>query len=93
MVERDAGHLVNIGSVRGRLTLPGGEIYCASKFAVSAITEGLRVDLFGKKIRVPNIEPGMVKTEFSRARLGTKQQRTPYKTDSCRSSPKTWPKP
>ena len=74
MVERNAGHIVNIGSVGGRWTLPGGVVYCATKFAVRAITDGLRMDLFGKKIRVTNIEPGMVKTEFSLARLGDKEK-------------------
>lgn len=70
MVERNSGHIVNIGSVAGRWTLPGSVVYCATKFGVRAITEGLRMDLIGKKIRVTNIEPGMVKTEFSLARLG-----------------------
>ena len=70
MVKRNAGHIVNIGSVGGRWTLPGGVVYCATKFAVRAITDGLRMDLLGKKIRVTNIEPGIVKTEFSLARLG-----------------------
>jgi len=70
MVKRDAGHVVNIGSVGGRWTLPGSVVYCATKFAVRAITDGLRMDLMGKKIRVTNIEPGAVKTEFFLARLG-----------------------
>ncbi len=70
MVKRDAGHVVNIGSVAGRWTLPGVVVYCATKFAVRAITDGLRMDLMGKKIRVTNIEPGMVKTEFSLVRVG-----------------------
>lgn len=70
MVARNAGHLVNIGSVGGRWTLSGGVVYCATKFAVRAITDGLRMDLMGKKIRVTNIEPGMVKTEFAKMRLG-----------------------
>jgi NADP-dependent 3-hydroxy acid dehydrogenase YdfG len=70
MVKRNAGHVVNIGSVGGRWTLPGVVVYCATKFAVRAITDGLRMDLIGKKIRVTNIEPGMVKTEFSLVRAG-----------------------
>ena len=70
MVKRNAGHVVNIGSVGGRWTLPGSVVYCATKFAVRAITDGLRMDLMGKKIRVTNIEPGMVKTEFSLVRVG-----------------------
>jgi len=63
------GHIVNIGSVAGRWIYPGGAVYCASKFAVRALTEGLRMDLLGKNIRVTNIEPGMVHTEFSRVRF------------------------
>jgi len=70
MVKRNEGHIVNIGSVGGRWILPGSVVYCATKFAVRAITDGLRMDLMGKKIRVTNIEPGMVKTEFSLVRLG-----------------------
>jgi hypothetical protein len=68
MVRRNAGHIVNIGSVAGRWTLPGAAVYCATKFAVRAITDGLRMDLMGKKIRVTTIEPGLVKTEFSLVR-------------------------
>jgi NADP-dependent 3-hydroxy acid dehydrogenase YdfG len=70
MVQRHSGHIVNIGSVAGRWIYPGGAVYCASKFAVRALTEGLRMDLIGKNIRVTNIEPGMVNTEFSLVRLG-----------------------
>jgi hypothetical protein len=70
MVKRNEGHVVNIGSVAGRWTLPGFAVYCATKFAVRAITDGLRMDLMGKKIRVTNIEPGMVKTEFFLVRTG-----------------------
>ncbi|MGC9976356.1 MAG: SDR family NAD(P)-dependent oxidoreductase, partial [Syntrophales bacterium] len=69
MVKRNEGHIVNIGSVGGRWILPGSVVYCATKFAVRAITDGLRMDLMGKKIRVTNIEPGMVKTEFFFVRL------------------------
>lgn len=69
MVERNAGHIVNIGSVAGRWTLPGSVVYCATKFAVRAVTEALRMELLGKKIRVTNIEPGIVETEFSITRV------------------------
>jgi NADP-dependent 3-hydroxy acid dehydrogenase YdfG len=62
--------IVNIGSVAGRWVYPGGAVYCASKFAVRAFTEGLRQDLLGSGIRVCNIEPGMVQTDFSLVRLG-----------------------
>lgn len=64
------GHIVNIGSVAGRWLYPGGAVYCATKFAVRAISEGLRMDLIGTPIRVTNVEPGMVETEFSFVRTG-----------------------
>lgn len=72
MVQRNAGHIVNIGSVSGRWVYPGGAVYCATKHAVRAFSEGLRMDLLGTQIRVTNIEPGMVQTEFSQVRLGSK---------------------
>lgn len=65
------GDIVNIGSVAGRWVYPGGAVYCATKHAVRAFSEGLRMDLHGKNIRVINIEPGMVETEFSEVRLGS----------------------
>lgn len=68
------GHIVNLGSVAGRLVYEGGAVYCASKFAVRAFSEGLRMDLKGTGVRVTNIEPGMVNTEFSTVRLGSKQK-------------------
>ncbi len=69
MIANKRGHVVNLGSVAGRWVYPGGAVYCASKFAVRAITEGLRMDLAGTPIRVTNIEPGMVETEFSEVRF------------------------
>lgn len=69
MVKNRSGHIVNLGSVAGRLVYPGGAVYCATKFAVRAISEGLRMDLAGTNIRVTNIEPGMVSTEFSLVRF------------------------
>lgn len=74
MVKKNSGHIVNIGSVAGRWTYPGGGVYCATKFAVRALSEGLRMDLLGSAIRVTNIEPGMVHTEFSKVRLGDDTQ-------------------
>ena len=69
MVKKNSGHIVNLGSVAGRWVYPGGAVYCASKHAVLALSEGLRMDLKGTAIRVTNIEPGMVETEFSMARF------------------------
>ncbi len=63
------GHIVNLGSVAGRWTYPGGGVYCATKFAVRALSEGLRLDLQGTGVRVTNVEPGMVETEFSIVRF------------------------
>lgn len=74
MLKRKFGHIVNVGSVAGRWVYPGGAVYCATKFAVRAISEGLRMDLMGTPIRVTNIEPGMVETEFSEVRLGDKER-------------------
>ncbi|HAZ14643.1 MAG: NAD(P)-dependent oxidoreductase [Bdellovibrionales bacterium GWA2_49_15] len=69
MVKTNNGHIVNIGSAAGRWTYGGGSVYCATKFAVRAISEALRVDLLGTNIRVSNIEPGMLETEFSLVRF------------------------
>ncbi len=68
MLQKGSGHIVNLGSVAGRWTYPGGGVYAATKAAVVKLTEGLRMDLLGKNIRVTNIEPGMVETEFSLVR-------------------------
>lgn len=74
MMSKNSGHIVNMGSVAGRFTYPGGGVYCATKFAVRALSEGLRFDLMGTKIRVTNIEPGMVNSEFSMVRMGDQQK-------------------
>lgn len=71
---KNQGHIINLGSVAGRLVYEGGAVYCATKFAVRAISEGLRMDLKQTNVRVTNIEPGMVNTEFSFVRLGNQQK-------------------
>jgi len=69
MIERRSGHIVNIGSIAGRVAYPGGAVYCASKAALDRITSGLRIDLLGKGIRVSTVDPGLVETEFSLVRF------------------------
>ncbi|MES2803426.1 MAG: SDR family NAD(P)-dependent oxidoreductase [Bdellovibrionota bacterium] len=68
------GHIVNLGSVAGRLVYEGGAVYCATKFAVRALSDGFRMDLKGTGVRITNIEPGMVNSEFSLVRLGNQQK-------------------
>lgn len=84
---KNHGHIVNLGSVAGRLVYEGGAVYCASKFAVRAISEGLRMDLKGTNVRVTNIEPGMVQSEFSKVRLGNQQKADAVYNDMTPLSP------
>ena len=69
MVERKSGHIINIGSTAGNYPYPGGHVYCASKAFVKQFSLALRSDLQGTKVRVTNIEPGMVETQFSLVRF------------------------
>lgn len=75
MIERQQGHILNIGSIAGRHAYPRGNVYCASKAAVRAITQGLKQDLLGTPIRVSEIDPGLVETEFSEVRFHGDRQR------------------
>ena len=69
MVERGCGHIVNIGSIAGRQVYENGAVYCASKHAVNALSQGMRIDLLRHGIKVTEIRPGMVETEFSEVRF------------------------
>ena len=69
MVQRECGHVINIGSIAGHEAYPGGSVYCATKFAVRAITESLKKDLLGTPIRVSSVDPGLVETNFSNVRF------------------------
>ena len=69
MVERNHGHVINIGSVAGDAAYANGNVYCATKAAVKAVTDGLRIDLADTAVRVTNIKPGLVETNFSVTRF------------------------
>lgn len=69
MVERDRGHIINIGSVAGDAAYAGGNVYCATKAAVKALSDGLRIDVANTSIRVTNLKPGLVETNFSNIRF------------------------
>lgn len=69
MVERDRGHIINIGSVAGDAAYANGNVYCATKAAVKTITDGLRIDVASTAVRVTNLKPGLVETNFSNTRF------------------------
>lgn len=69
MAERKSGHIVNIGSIAGKEVYPNGNVYSASKFAVDALTRGMRIDLNASGVKVTSINPGLVETEFSLVRF------------------------
>lgn len=75
MISRKEGHIVNLGSIAGHVMYPKGHVYAATKFAVKALNEGLRMDLLGSNVRVTSIDPGMAETEFSVVRFKGDQQK------------------
>jgi 3-hydroxy acid dehydrogenase / malonic semialdehyde reductase len=75
MIDRKAGHIINIGSIAGKEVYANGNVYCASKFAVDALTNGMRLDLNPHGIKVTGIHPGMVETEFSIVRFKGDKER------------------
>ena len=75
MVEQGRGHIINIGSVAGDAAYANGNVYCATKAAVKALSDGLRIDLAETPLRVTNVKPGLVETNFSRTRFHGDQQR------------------
>jgi 3-hydroxy acid dehydrogenase / malonic semialdehyde reductase len=77
IIASGSGHVINLGSIAAREAYAGGAVYCATKFAVRAITEAMRQELLGKPVRVTTVDPGMVETEFSMVR---------YKGDEAEAS-------
>ena len=77
LIAKNSGHIINIGSIAGKEVYPQGNVYCASKFAVDALTRGMRIDLNAHAIKVTAIHPGLVDTEFSLVR---------FKGDASRAS-------
>lgn len=69
MISRNSGHVINVGSVAGDAAYAGGNVYCATKAAVKAITDGLRIDVAESAVRVTNLKPGLVETNFSNVRF------------------------
>ena len=76
MIKKNSGHIINIGSIAGKEVYPKGNIYCASKFAVDAISSGMRIDLNKHNIKVSQINPGLVETNFSMVRFKDDQKRS-----------------
>ncbi len=83
MLQRNTGHIINIGSISGYAVYSGGVVYCATKFAVRAISEGLKMDVHGTPIRVTEIDPGMVETEFSVVRFKGDEERAESVYKDC----------
>ena len=75
MVKRGKGHVINVGSVAGDAAYPGGSVYCATKAAVKVLSDGLRMDLVDTPLRVTNVKPGLVETNFSVTRFAGDKER------------------
>ncbi len=75
MIDRNKGHIINIGSTAGHEVYPNGNVYCATKFAVNALTKGIRMDCLEHGIKVSTVDPGMVETEFSIVRFSGDKER------------------
>ena len=75
MVARDRGHVINVGSIAGHQVYQAGNVYCATKHAVRALTQGLRLDLLGTRVRCSTVDPGMVQSEFSEVRFHGDRER------------------
>lgn len=81
MIKRNHGHIINIGSVAGHQCYTSGNIYCATKFAVRALSKSMRLDLLGTAIRVSEVDPGAVETEFSEVRWKDKERARKFYQD------------
>ena len=75
MIEQKSGHIINIGSIAGKEVYPNGNVYCATKHAVDALSKAMRIDMLPYKIKVTQIAPGMVDTEFSTVRFHGDKER------------------
>lgn len=75
MTKNGSGHIINIGSIAGHDVYPGGNVYCATKFAVNGLSKAMRMDLLEKNIKISSVDPGMVETEFSMVRFSGDEER------------------
>ena len=75
MIKNGSGHIINLGSIAGKEVYPNGNVYCATKFAVDALSKGMRIDLLPHGIKVSSVDPGAVETEFSEVRFKGDKER------------------